>query len=188
MRWFLIALLACLLGGLWWYLNSVMPSSIWTEHYHVPGVEPVFYYGWGAATRLWPVVLVGVLVGGGLIWLLFGWFYVRAEKADHQREIREWEQTVKETEKHALAEFEERRTAIEELRVQSYQRIERAEQLVDAVVQREQTLDATLAAAHTERDEANQKARNTRFAYERKVKQLAAIQQRLDNVTRGEHV
>ena len=163
MRLFLLVALTLLLGGLYLCLDGILEMRWWVETR--PEQTQLQWQGWEAALHAWPLVLVGVLVGGGMVWALFGWAYGHAEEYDHAKEIEQVQQE---------------RAALEGMRSRIYAEIEQKDA---ALKVREQALYQQLAEAYEERDKAKQKAKNASFAHERKVKQLAALK----DATGGEH-
>ncbi|BBG91776.1 hypothetical protein [Aeromonas caviae] len=145
--------------------------------------------GWKMLADALPLTLLGVMVGAGISIPLIAFCYKTADRQAHQYEIEQLKQAVDERRQHIEREFEERRAAIEELREQSYTRIHQADARLKlakeydhAVRLREDALDATLAVAYAERDQARQEARNTKFSYQRKVKHAEDLQARLDGI------
>ena len=66
MRLFLLVALTLLLGGLYLYLDGILEMRWWVETR--PEQTQLQWQGWEAALHAWPLVLVGVLVGGGMVW------------------------------------------------------------------------------------------------------------------------
>ena len=139
MRLFLLVALTLLLGGLYLYLDGILEMRWWVETR--PEQTQLQWQGWEAALHAWPLVLVGVLVGGGMVWALFGWAYGHAEEYDHAKEIEQVQQE---------------RAALEGMRSRIYAEIEQKDA---ALKVREQALYQQLAEAYEERDKAKQKAK-----------------------------
>ena len=97
MRLFLLVALTLLLGGLYLYLDGILEMRWWVETR--PEQTQLQWQGWEAALHAWPLVLVGVLVGGGMVWALFGWAYGHAEEYDHAKEIEQVQQIAASTQR-----------------------------------------------------------------------------------------
>ncbi len=176
--------------GLCWlayYMHTYLAEHAWATLTD-DGKWQLVSTGWKMLADALPLTLLGVMVGAGISLPLIRYSYCGADKLARQFEVEQRQEEAAEFRAHLKREFEVDRAAIEELKEQSYARIHqadarlrRAEEYDHAVRLREEALNATLAVAYAERDQARQDARKTKFAYQRKVEHAEALQTRLDN-------
>ena len=80
----MLALLAALGAGAWW-LNGFMETQGWVvvenQKWVIAGT------GWETLKHAWPIAIIGVLIGGGMLYALLGYLYLTATEADHENEI-----------------------------------------------------------------------------------------------------
>jgi len=80
----MLILLAALVAGAWW-LNGFMENQGWVvvenQKWVIAGT------GWETLKYAWPVAVIGVLIGGGILYVILGYLYLTATEADHENEI-----------------------------------------------------------------------------------------------------
>ena len=80
----MLILLATLGAGAWW-LNGFMENQGWVvvenQKWVIAGT------GWETLKYAWPVAVIGVLIGGGILYVILGYLYLTATEADHENEI-----------------------------------------------------------------------------------------------------
>lgn len=186
---FVVALVVAM-GWLAYYMHTYLGAHAWANQTY-DGKWQLVSTGWKMLADALPLASLGVLVGAGVSIPLIAFCYKIADRQVHQYEIEQLKEAMAEQRQRIERDFEARKAAIEQLREQSYTRIHQAdariklvEEREQALRQREDALDATLAVAYTERDQARQEARNTKFSYQRKVKHAEDLQARLDGIER----
>ena len=87
MNWRTILMLALLvaLGAAAWWLNGFMETQGWVvvenQKWVIAGT------GWKTLKHAWPIAIVGMLIGGGILYAILGYLYLTATDADHENEI-----------------------------------------------------------------------------------------------------
>lgn len=80
----MLALLVALGAGAWW-LNGFMETQGWVvvenQKWVIAGT------GWETLQHAWPIAIIGMLIGGGVLYALLGYLYLTATEADHENEI-----------------------------------------------------------------------------------------------------
>ena len=80
----MLTLLAAFVAGAWW-LNGFMENQGWVvvenQKWVIAGT------GWETLKYAWPVAVIGVLIGGGILYVILGYLYLTTIEADHENEI-----------------------------------------------------------------------------------------------------
>lgn len=96
----ILALLAAVAAGAGW-LHFELPNHAWMsrtgEDWNIAG------QGWSLLLAGWPVALAGAVIGGAVLFFVFGWLFFKGLEQDTKREISVMAMQLEHAEKRARA-------------------------------------------------------------------------------------